>query len=154
MSYYQKVKKSHSHNTHRLSSIKGRNLGTRNSGGISGVNRLSPPSSSSQPIVYVNPSPEFSIRELTDEQHRVMEQMKTVTRRVDDIETNMDQTQFQALQRQLSSYHALTPPSESLEDFEREYNQKLADMHEELQGLHMQLLQTKEDGDNNTGENC
>ena len=153
MSYYQKVKKSHSHNTHRLSSIKGRNLGTRNSGGISGVNRLSPPSSSSQPIVYVNPSPDFSIRELTDEQHRVMEQMKTVTRRVDNIETNMDQTQFQALQRQLSSYHALTPPSESLEDFEREYNQKLADMHEELQGLHMQLLQTKEDGDNNTGEN-
>jgi chromosome segregation ATPase len=138
MSYYEKVKKSNSHNTQRLSSIKGRTIIHAKEGGLFSQKTHRPLSSS---VIIINPASDVSIRELADEQQRAV---ASLTRRIDNIETNLDQQQFNVFQQQLAMT-SLPPPSENLEDFEREYTQKLADMHAEIQELRIELLQRAND---------
>ena len=96
MSYYKKVKKSNSHNTQRLSSIKGRTIVHAKEGGLFSHNTHHP---SQSPVFIINPSSEVSIRELTDEHQRAV---ASLTRRIDNIETNNDQQQFSVFQQQMA----------------------------------------------------
>lgn len=136
MSYYKKVKKSNSHNAQRLSSIKGRTIIHTKEGGVFSHHTHHTHRTPLSSVVIVNPSSDASIRDLADEQQRAV---ASLTRRIDNIETNIDHQQFNVLQQQLAM-SSLPPPSENLEDFEREYTQKLADMHAEIQELRIELL--------------
>jgi chromosome segregation ATPase len=148
MSFYKRVKKINSHKDNRLSSIKGRKLNfhTPSSSQLSrnlGASVHQQPSSQQPDVIYQQHHPDNEltthVRELANE---VIDQIKSVNRRVDDLETNIDQQQFNVLQKTLTLNNTLPPPNESFEDFENEFNTRLNELSKEVNSIRNDL--TKE----------
>jgi chromosome segregation ATPase len=87
---------------------------------------------STQNIIVYN-TPNFAMKDITNEQQRILEHVDTITRRMNDIETNIDQYQFQTLQKQLSN--GLYSPGGDLEYLERDINTKFDDLMHEIDQL-------------------
>jgi chromosome segregation ATPase len=99
-------------------------------------------------VVYNTPNPVIidHMKEITNEQQRLVEHVDTMRRRMNDIESGVDQTQFLAIQKQLSVGETVAPVTqeqppistsmlENLEILEHDFNSKLDDLLHEIDQL-------------------